>query len=108
VAKSGRKQISKAALAFRFDVARRSIQGLTIVLAILASALPLSIVADAVEPFAGEKTEVNVNLALTIAISVSVVVNGLQWLKSRSHRSEIRRLRQRIKTLEQKAGVKSG
>lgn len=74
--------------------------GVFALLAILASALPLYVFGQVVEPFAGRKTVFQANVALSASVSISLVVNGLQFMKGQQRKSELKRLRRRITELE--------
>jgi hypothetical protein len=72
----------------------------------LAVALPLYMVQGIVKPFAGHKTDVHASAAITVGISISVVLNGLQWLKDRSQKRELKRLRRRAEELEREKATR--
>jgi hypothetical protein len=75
-------------------------RGFIVVLGIAASALPLWALQGIVEPLAGHTTKVDVNIVVSIALSLSVVINGLQYVKGRSRRSELQRQRERLAAFE--------
>lgn len=80
----------------RFELYLRAMTGVFWLLGILASAVPLSVLRDTVEPFAGRATVVDANIALTATASASVVLNGFQFVKVRQQRRELERVRDRI------------
>jgi hypothetical protein len=80
----------------RFFFWRQIITPVSWVLGILATALPLSVVKEMVEPFAGEATFVDANFGLTVTISVSLAANTVLAIKIRRQRAEIQRLRRRL------------
>jgi hypothetical protein len=84
----------------RREVGRIRAYGLVVALCIAASALPLWMVQGIVRPLAGKTTHIDASIAISVAITISVVVNGLQWLKDRSQKRELRRLRRRAEELE--------
>src|SRR5215213_1828638 len=73
-----------------------AVQALGIVLSIAASALPILALRGLVEPLAGKETIVDVNLVVSVTLAISVVLNGLQYLKGRSQRGELQRQRARL------------
>jgi hypothetical protein len=75
-------------------------RGLVAVAVIAVSYFPLSAIPDIVEPFAGETTRVDVNLVVSIAIVLSLALNGFQFIKGRSRRNELKRQRTRLEALE--------
>jgi hypothetical protein len=66
---------------------------------------PLSAIPEIVEPFAGRTTKVDVNLVVSITIALSLVLNGLQFVKGRSRRAELKRQRERLEELEKVASL---
>src|SRR5437879_4024298 len=60
---------------------------------IVASALPLYFLRGIVKPLAGKTTKIDINIALAVTLSLSVVLNGIQYLKGTFRRSEMKRLR---------------
>lgn len=75
--------------------------GFVAVAVVAASWLPITALEGVVEPLAGETTSVDVNVIVSVAISLSLVVNVLQYVKGRSQRRELKRLRERADRLEQ-------
>jgi len=100
-----REERHDAELAVRHDLLRRAINGVTIVLCLLAAAVPLTVLRWIVEPFAGKDTNVDVNLAITVAVTVSIAVNVLLAVKNRAQANTIKRLRARIDGLEGRLGT---
>jgi type IV secretory pathway TrbD component len=83
-------------------------RGLVAVAVILALYLPISALQGIVEPLAGKTTKVDVNVVVSIAVALSLALNGFQYLKGRSRRNELKRQRDRIKTLEGTALMEAG
>lgn len=79
--------------------------GGVMVACIVASALPLWMIHGIIQPLAGKKTEVDLSVPVTFALSVSVVVNIAQHLKGRSRKTEIQRQRERAERHEWDAGI---
>jgi hypothetical protein len=75
-------------------------RGLVLVFSIVASSLPILALQEIVTPLAGHTTQVNVNLAFSFTVAVSVVVNIFQAAKTRSQRHELERQRERVTELE--------
>jgi hypothetical protein len=76
------------------------IRAASIVLGIAASALPIYALKGLVEPLAGKSTIVDVDVVVSVSLAASLVVNGFQYLKGRSQRSELERVRDRLGALE--------
>ena len=97
VKKRGKWDAELQRLQNRQETGRIAARGAVTALCILASALPLRMGRDTiiVRPFAGHTTVVHANIAILIGIALSLTVNGLQWLKDRSQKQELRRLRKR-------------
>jgi len=94
-----------AQVAIRYDLYKRLVP----VFYILASALPIYAMAPIAQAFAGRQT--NLTFTLTAALSISVVLgagNVLQWLRVRGQAGELKRLRQRVTTLEEELKVLKG
>jgi len=53
-----------------------------------------------ITPLAGKTTKVDINIALAVTVTLSVVVNGFQAVKGGFRRRELNRLRQRCDDLE--------
>ena len=87
------------------DLWRTLVYGVGLALCIAAAALPLWMMHGIIEPLAGKKTEVSLNLPITIGLGLSVVVNFAQLIKGRSRKAEIQRARKRAERYEAKAGV---
>jgi hypothetical protein len=79
-----------------------------VAICIAAAALPLSAMHGIIQPLAGKKTEVNLNVPITVAFGVSFVVNIALGIKGRSQRSEIKRQRARSDKYEVDLGVTEG
>lgn len=90
LAEVGRKADREAILA----------RGFVIALGIAALSLPILALQEVVDPLAGETTKVDVNLVFSITVAVSLVLNGLQFLKGQSQRKELKRQRTRLDRLE--------
>lgn len=80
----------------RYILYRQAIKYFFTVLGIIALVLPLQVIADAIEPFAGRATLVNANVVVSVSLSASLALNGFQYLKGRQQRAELSRLRRRI------------
>jgi len=91
----------------RLKVGRAAINGTVAILCIAALALPILAIHEIIQPLAGKTTVVRVNVALSIVVSISVVLNGLQYVKGKSQRAELKRLREEIKMLERRLGISS-
>jgi hypothetical protein len=89
----------------KMDVWRIVAYGVVIALGIAASALPLWMMHGIIQPLAGKKTEVDLNLPITIALGFSVVFNLAQHVKGRSRKGEIKRLRRRADKYEAEQGI---
>jgi hypothetical protein len=74
--------------------------GIVVALSIAACALPLLALQSVVEPLAGKTTKVEANIVVSVSLAFSIGINGLQWVKGRGQRSEIKRLRHRERELE--------
>lgn len=80
-----------------------AIRGSFWVLGVAAAALPLWVFGTTtIEPLAGETTNVNVNVALSIAATLSAAGNLFQFLKWKDQRSTIREQRDSLDTYEKK------
>jgi hypothetical protein len=86
----------------RREIRRILAYGGVAALCIMATALPLWMVQGIIKPLAGHRTVVDANLVISIGVAVSLVVNGLQWLKDLSQKRELKRLRKRAEELEPK------
>jgi len=89
-------------LAVRFGLWSQAIRAGAVVLGILAATVPLKVLADAVQPFAGEITIVDVSLVVRISAAASLALNGFQFLKGGGQRRELKRLRARERELERR------
>jgi hypothetical protein len=87
------------------DVLRTLVYGIIVALCIAAAALPLWMMHGIIQPLAGKKTEVSLNLPITIALGISVVANLAQHVKGRSRRGELKRQRERAEKYEVDLGV---
>ena len=72
--------------------------------AVCIAALALPVYAF-VEPIAGKTTTFSANVALSVTLALSGLVHLLRETKQYSRRNELKRQREMIKTLAQKAGV---
>ncbi len=81
--------------------------GGVVALCIVASALPLWMMHGIIQPLAGKKTEVDLNVPVSIALGLSFVVNVGQHIKGRSRKAEIKRQRARAEKHEWAAGITS-
>ncbi|HSH59862.1 MAG TPA: hypothetical protein VK988_09535 [Acidimicrobiales bacterium] len=86
----------------RFRLASEAITWVFRILTILASAVPLTVLRDIVEPFAGRTTVVQATIGISLTVALSLVVNGAQYLKGRQQRRELQRARLRTERLEQR------
>lgn len=64
------------------------------------SYFPLVALQGIVEPLAGETTKVDINVVVSVAIALSLVLNVFQYLKGRSRRNELKRQRSRLDAFE--------
>lgn len=76
------------------------IRGVVVAIWIAASALPILAVQRIIEPLAGETTIVNVDVVVSVVVTLSIAINIGQAAKLRSQRKELRRQRERIARLE--------
>lgn len=74
--------------------------GAVTTIVILAAAIPVLAMQGLVEPLAGRKTSVNVDVVVSITVAISLMVNGFQFVKGRSQSNELKRLRSRLAELE--------
>lgn len=78
----------------------RIVWGVTFVVAIAASAVPIWALHFAIQPLAGEKTEILATVPLSIGIVISAVMNLFQLIVARFRRRELERLRKRSDDIE--------
>lgn len=76
------------------------IRAFSITFWIAALALPILALQELVDPLAGRTTKVDVNVVISLALAVSLALNGFQYAKGRSQRSELLRQRERFTNLE--------
>jgi hypothetical protein len=74
--------------------------GLVIVVALVASTLPINAMENVITPLAGRETKVDLNVALTVSVALSLMLNAGQFGKGRSRRTELQRARERENRLE--------
>lgn len=68
---------------------------------IASCALPIWALGEALRPFAGESSSIDINVLVSVSIVVSLTLGGAALVKIIKQRSTIRRLRKRIEDLEQ-------
>ena len=59
----------------RFEISRIIATGFTVALCIAATAVPLCFMKGIITPLAGKTTKVDINIALAVTVTLSVVVN---------------------------------
>jgi hypothetical protein len=84
----------------RYDLFERLLPIGGLVLSIIASALPIFVFLDELQPFAGKTTSVSFNAALSITAALSVAVNMGQFINASNRKRSIKRLRKRTDELE--------
>jgi hypothetical protein len=89
----------------RGDVAKVFAYGVVVAVCLAASALPLLVIVHIIQPLAGKKTIINANLLISVSISASVAINGIQWIKGWSRKQEVRRLRALNQEYEGRLGL---
>lgn len=107
---TGGRRISRNDLEFqkvatRFRLWQIAVYAVSTAVVMVVLTFPLRVTAGMVEDLAGKDTNVNAAVGLTVSMSLSVVINGLQYVTGRSRRSEIQRMRERIKVLETRLGI---
>jgi hypothetical protein len=75
--------------------------GISTTMQILACAVPIYALHWVIEPIAGRTTKFEANVVISLAFTASIVVNAGLALKGRWQRAEIKRMRQRLESLEQ-------
>lgn len=75
-------------------------RGFVIVAGIAALYLPITALQGIVEPLAGHTTKVDVNFVVSVGLALSLVLNGLQFVKGRNRRYELKRQRGRLEAFE--------
>lgn len=95
-------QLEMKRLPHRYDLLRHLVTGLMYALSIVAAAVPLLVLRSVLAPFAGQETTVDVDVAVQVVLTASVVVNGLQYVKGRTRKQELRRERTRVERLEER------
>lgn len=100
-----RNDIEIERLRLRYRLATIVVVAVCVILVVLASTFPLQVLRDAVKPFAGKKTEIDLNLVVGITAGISITTNILQFIKGMFRRREIRSQRQTITDLEAAAGI---
>ncbi|MEU6024357.1 hypothetical protein [Micromonospora sp. NPDC047134] len=89
------------ALRLRYQLFSRMIDGGRISLWIASTVLPLRVIAEITEDFAGETTELTATVSVTIAISIMMSVGWtMTVIRSQGRKREIDRLRSRNDALE--------
>ncbi|GIH07205.1 hypothetical protein Rhe02_52720 [Rhizocola hellebori] len=89
----------------------RVIDGTKVTVWILASWVPLQVVADIAKSIAGKTTQFTASMTISIAVSILVSIGwGVTALRSHSRKKEVSRLRARNDDLERRAqpGTRSG
>ncbi len=81
-------------LSSRFSLSQNIVVGVLIVVGIYVLQYPLA-------QIAGKQTSLDINIVASIGLSASLVVNGLQAVRDRRRRSELRRCRARRGELEE-------
>jgi hypothetical protein len=94
------KDVEFAKVKARADLNRQIVVACTPILSVIACALPIYVLGKAIKPLAGETTVVDVKLAFSLTIALSLVTNVLQWGKGRAQKAEIKRLRRRTEQIE--------
>jgi len=79
--------------------------GLVVAACLAVVTLPLGAMHGIIQPIAGKKTEIVLNVPIEIAFGISFVVNIALGIKGRSQRSEIKRNRARADKYEGDLGV---
>ena len=98
-----RQEVELARVHGSIEVRRLYAKGFVGLLWIVASSVPIWALRAVIEPLAGKTTNVHANIVISASLTLSLGVNGLQYLKIRSQRAEIERMRERATGLEQKA-----
>lgn len=93
------------ALDLKYATRRTIILALGWIVGLLAAAVPLLVVKNTIEPFAGKTTHVDVNVAIAITVGLSLALNGVQWIKGLGRKDETKKLRTRIEELEERLGL---
>lgn len=95
------EQVQLARVGHRYELQSLLIKGLVLILFVVALWVPLQPIRRAVEVIAGEDTEfvvwVNVSVAISLGLLLSLVVSSL---RIRKQRSELSKLRERSNRLE--------
>lgn len=110
---AGRKQIAGTSRVTKHDVDLAKINasiktrsilatGFCASLQIAALALPIYALHWVIQPLAGRTTRFDANIAISVTIALSVVINASQYFKGRRQRAEIARMRNRMAELERK------
>lgn len=108
----GRRRLTKTDLEARriqnkFELLLKIVSGATLVLFVLASALPLWLLKESIEALAGHETVVRAQFIVSTSLAISVVINIGLWGRGRSRTDEIRRLRSRTDWLEEQLGIQT-
>lgn len=98
-----KREVDLAEIKRKGDVQIKLAYGVVGALWIAVSAVPIYALQWVVEPLAGTTTSVDANVGFTVAVTLSIIVNVAQQTKTRSQRTELRRQRKRLATLEQEA-----
>lgn len=106
--KPTKNQIELQKLENQLQVRLRLVHGLNLVLTLLASALPLYMLKEVIEPLAGKETVVDANIVMSVTFTFSVAVNIAQYAKSSSRKRRLKEARARTDELESKLGVLTG
>ena len=72
----------------------------TFAVSIASTTLPILALAKALKPFAGESTEINASIVVSVSIVATLTVGGGALVKIISQRRTIKRLRKRVDGLE--------
>jgi hypothetical protein len=74
--------------------------GVVVALTLAALAIPLLALRSVITPLAGKTTKIEANIVVSVTLGLSIAINGLQWVKSQSHKRELQRQRRRLRELE--------
>lgn len=92
------------------DLRERVADYLGSALVVLSLALPLWVVYLSLDAIAGKETVFDAKIGMTFAgtLGGSGVTALVAWLKNRSQKHELKRLRRRVFSLEKRLGIRSG
>lgn len=93
-------ELELKAMEIRFRLYRTIVFAVSCILVTLSTALPLLVLRDAVEPFAGRTTKVEANIAVALTVTGSLTVTGLVAAKGQQRKRSLVRLRDRLEETE--------